>query len=48
MSDDGVVSEKSIKDEIGQAVERAGDNPNTTMADVFDFSFLNKAREGIQ
>ncbi len=45
-SDDGIPSEPSIMQEVKQAIERAGAKPNTTLADVFDYSFVKKVKEG--
>jgi len=44
--DDGMASEESIMQEVKAAIETAGAKPNTTISDVFDFSFVRKVKEG--
>lgn len=45
-SEDGDVPEDAIMQEVKQAISQAGAKPNTTVADVFDYSFIKRVKEG--
>lgn len=46
LSSDGIPSEASIMREVQTAVETMGAKPNTTLTDVFDYSFVKKVKSG--
>ncbi|MDP2743770.1 MAG: ABC transporter substrate-binding protein [Dehalococcoidia bacterium] len=45
-SEDGDVPEDAINQEVKQAISQAGAKPTTTVADVFDYSFIKRVKEG--
>lgn len=46
LSDDGIPSEASLMREVQAAIDTGNARPNVGLADVFDFSFAKKVKEG--